>query len=277
MRSHGGACEQQDPPATRAVTPAIAAPVSPSSVARSPASAAPIQPPCLPSVSIRPSAETARPVRKGRSSMSALRVSIRPPTTMSTRAAQYTASPITVRGRIDDPAADRAAVPVEVDDRRQEEPEGGEPEPDELGVLVVARALLRRALLDAGAWGRLRGRAFAALRSPWRRRVRPGDAASWLGGERSEVFGARRAGSRAGRTGRPRVTNGRAPTRIRAPVEAFDRPDEHGQLEVGLGDAHRRRVHAGPLSTGAHSTSSAGPGSPYQERPSARSASSSSR
>ncbi len=50
---------------------------------------------------------------------------------------------------IDDPSADGAAVPAEVDDRRQEEAEGREAEPHQLGVLVVALGALPFRLLDA--------------------------------------------------------------------------------------------------------------------------------
>jgi hypothetical protein len=61
--------------------------------------------------------------------------------------------------RVDDPAADRAAVPAQVDDRGQEEPEGGQAEPDELGVLVAlgpSRALCPR-FFDARGRARLQG------------------------------------------------------------------------------------------------------------------------
>ena len=70
------------------------------------------------------------------------------------------------------------------------------------------------------------------------------------------------------------VGRGREPGRVR---KALESADEHGQLEVGVRHAVRGGHHAGRLSTASQVTTSPGPGSPYQERPSAPAGSSSSR
>ena len=80
-----------------------------------------------------------------------------------------------------------------------------------------------------------------------------------------------RAGSRAGRTGRPRASRGSGlasnPT---AADEPFERADQHGELEVGGGDAVGEATSTpARASTGSQSISSACPGSPNHERPSA--------
>ena len=53
-----------------------------------------------------------------------------------------------------------------------------------------------------------------------------------------------RAGSRAGRTGRPRATSGPAPAASARVAQALERAHEHGELEVRLRDAVRGGVHA---------------------------------
>ncbi len=70
-------------PTTSVVTPTIVAPVAPSSAEKSRSSSRPTQPPFAPSVSISPKALTARPVRNGRTSTSALRATISAPTQTS--------------------------------------------------------------------------------------------------------------------------------------------------------------------------------------------------
>ena len=67
-----------------------------------------------------------------------------------------------VRGRADrrseavgDPAADHASAPPEVQDRRQEDAQRDEPEPDELGVLLVLRLPLAPLRADARGQARL--------------------------------------------------------------------------------------------------------------------------
>src|SRR5919197_11401 len=65
-----------------------------------------------------------------------------------------------------DPAANVAAVPAAVQDRCQEEPERDEPEADELGVVVAARAASLRALFLPHACGRLRAQLRRTLPLP---------------------------------------------------------------------------------------------------------------
>src|SRR5207244_7716813 len=72
--------------------------------------------------------------------------------------------------RVGDPATDRAAVPAEVEDRREEEPQRDEPEPHQLVVLLALRPALLLLLDPCGqAWAKRalllaarHGRCFAA-------------------------------------------------------------------------------------------------------------------
>ena len=86
----------------------------------------------------QPGPATARPVRNGRTSTSALRASISPPTATSATGATYAAAPIAPRGRLGDPLADEAARPAEVEQAGEEEAERDEPEADELRMVVAA-------------------------------------------------------------------------------------------------------------------------------------------
>ena len=65
---------------------------------------------------------------------------------------------------VNDPAARRASLPPQVDERREEQPDRGEAEADQLGMVVAA--LLRRALpaLHARGHARSEGALLAALR-----------------------------------------------------------------------------------------------------------------
>ena len=181
----------------------------------------------------------------------------------------------------DDATADEAAVPAEPEHDGEEDRHRDEPEPGELVVLVLpARGPTARAPRAAAGLGFGRAREVRFTGAMQRSsRATPGSCRRPRVRRRARAGRRRRrTGSLGGRTGRPRATPGRAPTRSgprppgpRAPVRARPargmpaRPDEAPRQTPA-----RRR-------TGSHSSSSAAPGCPYQGRPSAISLSSSSR
>ena len=69
------------------------------------------------------------------------------------------ASPITARRRLADPLPHATAVPAEVEHGREEEPDRGQPEADQLGMVMAARPAVRF-LTREGSFGRSLERRF---------------------------------------------------------------------------------------------------------------------
>ena len=143
-------------PASSASTPTIATPVPPRARPSAPLRVLPRYPPESPSVSMRPRARTASPVRNGRTSTRSLRRDHEPADDDEREREPVRSSPDESLEPVSDPAADVTPVPAGPEHRGEEQAEREQDEPGQLGMMVPASGLPLRALGLPHARGRAR-------------------------------------------------------------------------------------------------------------------------